>query len=128
MDTLANEFGFSSDQLQALASQAFDLLESGDLEGASVVFTGLVALDPTDAGIQAALGAVFHQQGKVGDAMSAYDAAIKLDGKTVLARVNRGELRCKKGDRGGVDDLKIAAGIPSAVQARAKSLLKLYAR
>jgi Flp pilus assembly protein TadD len=128
MTTLASEIGFSADQLQAVTSQAFDLVESGDLDGAVAVFTGLVALNPDDAGIQAALGSVFHQQGKVVDAMTSYDAAIKLDGNAVLARVNRGELRCKQGDRGGVDDLKIAAGIPSAVQARAKSLLKLYAR
>lgn len=128
MTTLASEIGFSADQLQAVTSQAFDLVESGDLDGAVAVFTGLVALNPDDAAIQAALGSVFHQQGKVEDAMAAYDAAIELDANAVLARVNRGELRCKKGDRGGVDDLKIAAGIPSAVQARAKSLLKLYAR
>jgi Flp pilus assembly protein TadD len=125
---LAQEFGFTSDQMQSMVSQAFDLIDADDLDGAAVVFTGLIALNPNDAGIQAALGAVFHQQGKVADAMVAYEAALKLDGKTVLARVNRGELRCKKGDRGGVEDLKIAAGIPSAVQARAKSLLKLYAR
>ena len=126
--TIAQEFGFTGDQMQSMVSQAFDLIDADEFGGAVDVFTGLLALNPGDAGIQAALGSVFHQQGKVEDAMSAYDAAIKLDGNTVLARVNRGELRCKKGDRGGVDDLKIAAGIPSAVQARAKALLKLYAR
>ena len=126
--TIAQEFGFTADQILSLVSQACDLIDADELDGAVDVFTGLLALNPGDAGVQAALGSVFHQQGKVADAMSAYDAAIKLDGNTVLARVNRGELRCKKGDRGGVDDLKIAAGIPSAVQARAKSLLKLYAR
>jgi predicted Zn-dependent protease len=128
MTTLAQHIGITSEQAQAITARAWDLVDVGELDGAAAVFTGLRALNPGDAGIQAALGSVFHQQGKVADAMSAYDAAIKLDGNTVLARVNRGELRCKKGDRGGVDDLKIAAGIPSAVQARAKSLLKLYAR
>ena len=128
MFTLAQEFGFTSDQMQALTSQAFDLIDAGDLDGAVVTFTGLLALNPNDAPIQAALGSVFHQQGKLSEALAAYDTAIKLDANTVLARVNRGELRCKRGDLGGLEDLKIAARIPTAVQARAQALVRLYAR
>ena len=126
--TFAQEFGFTSDQLQSLTSQAFDLIDAGDLDGAIVVFDGLLVLDPDDARIQAALGAVFHQQGKLSEARAAYDTALSLDANTVLARVNRGELRCKRGDLEGMEDLKIAAQIPSPVQARAQSLLQLYAR
>ncbi len=126
--TFAQEFGFTSDQLQALTSQAFDLIDAGDLDGAIVVFDGLLVLNPDDARIQAALGSVFHQQGKLSEARAAYDTALSLDANTVLARVNRGELRCKRGDLDGIDDLKIAAQISSPVQARAQSLLRLYAR
>jgi Flp pilus assembly protein TadD len=128
MTTLAQQFGFTADQLQALTSQAFDLIDAGDLDGAVAVFDGLLALNPEEARLQAALGSVFHQQGKLSEAMAAYDEALALDADAVLARVNRGELRCKRGDTGGVEDLKIAARIPSAVQARAQALVRLYAR
>ncbi len=128
MTTLAQEFGFTADQVQAISSQGFDLIDAGDLGGAAIVFNGLLALNPNDSGVQAALGSVFHEQGKLSEALAAYDTAISLDADTVLARVNRGELRCKRGDLGGLEDLKIAARIPSSVQARAKSLVRLYTR
>lgn len=128
MTTLAQHIGMTRDQTEAIAAQAFDLLEAGDLEGAAVLFDGLILLDPNDAGIRAARGSIFHQQGKLSEAMAAYEDALGLDGGTVLARVNRGELRCKRGDLGGLEDLKIAARIPSSVQARAQALVRLYAR
>ena len=128
MTSLAQFIGITADQSTAVVSQAFDLLEAGDLEGAAVLFNGMVLLDPNDASIQAALGAVFHQQGKLSEALAAYDSALAMDSDTVLARVNRGELRCKQGDLGGLEDLKMAARIPSSVQARAKALVRLYTR
>ena len=128
MTTLAQYIGITSDQLREITSQAFDLLEAGDLDGAAAVFIGLLALNPKDAGVQAALGSVFHEQGKLSEALAAYDTALTIDSNAVLARVNRGELRCKRGDLGGLEDLKIAARIPSSVQARAQALTRLYAR
>jgi Flp pilus assembly protein TadD len=128
MATLADELGFPRERMRFILDKAFDLLEAGDLDGALVLFNGLLALDPTDASIHAAFGSVLHEQGKFTDAETAYDTAIKLDGKAVLARVNRGELRCKRGDLGGLEDLRLAAGIESAVQQRAQVLLRRYAR
>lgn len=128
MTTLAQYIGITSDQTRAITSQAFDLLEAGDLDGAAAVFQGLVALNSRDAGVQAALGSVFHEQGKLSEALDAYDTALTIDGNAVLARVNRGELRCKRGDLGGLEDLKVAARIPSSVQARAQALTRLYSR
>jgi superkiller protein 3 len=128
MTTLAQYIGITADQQQAITSQAFDLLEAGELDGAVVIFNGLLVLNPFDAAIHAALGSVFHEQGKLTEALAAYDTAISIDGNTALARVNRGELRCKRGDLGGIDDLKIAARIPSAIQARAQAVLRLYSR
>jgi|APLak6261666879_1056058.scaffolds.fasta_scaffold02847_2 Flp pilus assembly protein TadD len=128
MHTLAQELGFPRERIRFILDKAFDLLEAGDLDGALVLFNGLLALDPGDASIHAAFGSVLHEQGKLTDAETAYDTAIKLDGKTVLARVNRGELRCKRGDLGGLEDLRLAAGIESAVQKRAQVLLRRYAR
>jgi Flp pilus assembly protein TadD len=128
MTTLAQAFGFTRDQAQAITEQAFNLLDAGDLDGAATVFTGLLALNPLDAGIHAALGSVFHQQGRTAEAIASYDEALELDGDTVLARVNRGELRCQAGQLEGIDDLRVAAGKPSAVQARAQRLLQRYLR
>lgn len=128
MTTLAQHIGITWKQTQAITARAFDLVDAGELDGAVDIFKGLLALDSKDAGVQAALGSVFHQQGKLSEALAAYDTAITLDRDAVLARVNRGELRCKRGDVGGLEDLKIAARIPSAVQARAQSLVRLYAR
>jgi protein O-GlcNAc transferase len=128
MTTLAQFIGITSSQAQAISGRGFDLLEAGDLDGAAVVFNGLLVLNPHDAGVQAALGSVFHEQGKLAEALAAYATALGLDGNTVLARVNRGELRCKRGDLGGLEDLKIAARIPSAIQARAQAAIRLYSR
>lgn len=128
MTTIAQQIGFTADQAQAITSQAFDLLEAGDLDGAAVIFNGLLVLNPNDAGVQAALGSIFHQQGKLTEARAAYDTALRLDGETMLARVNRGELRCKQGDLAGLEDLKIAARVASSVQTRAQGLVRLYCR
>lgn len=128
MTTLAQYIGITVDQAQAITSQAFDLMDAGNLEGAAVIFNGLLTLNPHDASAQAALGSVLHQQGKLSEARAAYDSAIAMDAHTVLARVNRGELRCKGGDLGGLEDLRVAARIPSSVQARAQALVRLYAR
>lgn len=128
MTTLAQEFGFTADQAEAITSKAFDLLESGEFDGAAVIFEGLLVLNPLDAGVHAALGTVRHEQGKLGDAEAAYSEALRLDAKTPLALVNRGELRCKRGDLGGLDDLKVAAGLSSPIQSRAQALISLYTR
>ncbi len=128
MTTLAQYIGITPDQAQAIVSRAFDLVDAGEFESAVDIFKGLLVLEPADASMHASLGSVFHQQGKLSEARAAYDTALSLDANTVLARVNRGELRCKRGDLEGMEDLKIAAQIPSPVQARAQSLLQLYAR
>lgn len=128
MTTLAQDFGITSDQAQALTSKAFDLLDAGDLDGAVIIFTGILVLNPYDAGVHAALGSVLHEQGKFAEAEVSYDEAIRLDGSTVLARVNRGELRLKRGDTTGFQDLEIAANAVSPIQRRAQNLLKFFAR
>jgi Flp pilus assembly protein TadD len=122
----AQQFGFTTDQLEAVRLRGFDLIDVGDHDGAAVVFSGLVQLAPTEAAHHAALGSVLQEQGKTDEALAAYDAAIRLESKSPLARVNRGELRCKRGDLKGIEDLKIAASVKSPVQARAQALLRRY--
>ena len=128
MDNFASEFGFTNDQLHAVAAKGFDLVEAGDLDGAATIFHGLVALSPTSGRFHAALGSVLQVQGQLSDAEASYNVALALDGDAVLARVNRGELRCMRADPGGIEDLKVAASSPSPVQARAQALLRRYAR
>jgi Flp pilus assembly protein TadD len=126
--TLASDIGFTQSQAQLLISKAFDLVDAGDLEGAESIFNGLLVLNPFDAAVHAALGSVLHEQGNVGAAEAAYDEAIRLDAASALARVNRGELRLRRGDRSGVRDLELAAAKRSPVQPRAQYLLRFYAR
>lgn len=128
MTTLAQQFGFTADQARAVAEKGFDLVDAGDFEGALVIFDGLLVLNPEDGSMHAARGSVFHQKGDLKAAEAAYDKAIEIDPKAVLARVNRGELRLKRGDKRGVEDLEVAASIDSAVKARAQQLLKAFKR
>lgn len=128
MTTFAQEFGFTADQARAVAEKGFDLVDAGDFEGALAIFDGLLVINPADGSMHAARGSVFHQKGDLEEAEAAYDKAIELDPKAVLARVNRGELRLKRGDAKGVDDLAIAASIDSPVKERAARILKSYKR
>lgn len=126
MTTLAQEFGFTTDQLEALRNRGFDLIEAGDHQEAVNVFQGLVELTPDEGSVHAALGAALQEQGKTDEAIAAYDEAIRLEAFAPLARVNRGELLCKRGDPKGLEDLRVAAGRKSAVQGRAQALLRRY--
>lgn len=123
MCTLAQQFGFTQAQARLVAAAGFDLLEAGDLEGAAVIFEGLLAINPRDGSLHAALGAVREEQGRLAEAEAAYSRAIDLDGKAMLARINRGTLRLRRGHRAGKTDLLVAAAEPSPVQARALATL-----
>lgn len=118
--------GFTSDQIHAITNAGFDLIESGDHDGAAIIFNGLIALNPNEAAIHAALGSVLQEQGKTDEALAAYHEAIRLESNSPLARVNRGELRLKQGDAKGIEDLRIAAGKKSPVQGRAQALLRRF--
>ncbi|MGA9524109.1 MAG: tetratricopeptide repeat protein, partial [Myxococcaceae bacterium] len=119
-------FGFSAADARMISSLAFDLLDAGQIDGAEKIFAGLLALNPKDASIRAALGAVFHKLGRIEDAEAEYEAALAIEPKAVLARVNRGELRLRRGDTEGVEDLKLAAGEDSPVHERAQHLLQCF--
>lgn len=128
MNALSGDFGFTYDQLNALTSQAFDLVDAGQLESAAAMFAGIVALCPRDAMLLTAYGSVLHLMGCHEDALTRYDEALAIDGALMRARVNRGDIRCSRGDLGGLDDLRLAANTPSRVQARARHLLARYSR
>ena len=125
--TLAETIGFTWSDAMTISEMAFDLVEAGNLDSAITLFHGLLALNPKHAAIQAALGAVYEKQGRLVEAEQAYSEAIEQNPETVLARVNRGALRLRRGDRSGMDDLQVAAGIESAVKEKAEQLLKTFA-
>lgn len=128
MQTPAQEFGFTASQAEALLEHACDLVDAGDLQAAAVTLSGLVALNPLDASLRAALGSVLHQQGKLHEASAAYDEALRLHPGAALARVNRGELWCQGGDPAGLAELRRVAASPGPVQRRAVELLRRYSR
>jgi Flp pilus assembly protein TadD len=128
MTTLAQELGFTSAQAVAIADKGYDLAEAGDVDGALVIFEGLLVLNPGDGSLHAARGAVLHQQQRLSEAEACYDAALELDPGAMLARCNRGELRVGRGDARGIHDLEIAASSDSQVRERARRLLKSLGR
>ena len=127
MTTLAQELNVTAELAKQIADRGYDLIEAGDFENALEIFDGLRLLNPRDGGAHAAAGAALHELGRHAEAEKAYDEALAIDARIVLARVNRGDLRCARGDRSGLDDLKFAAALRSPIQDRARALLKRYA-
>lgn len=126
MNDFASEFGFTSEQLDALSTRAFDLAGVGDHEGAAVILQGLIALVPDEPSYHSSLGVLLQQQGQLVEAEAAYDAAIAIWPKAAHALINRGELRCLRGDLGGLDDLRKAADPKSPVRTKAEALLRRF--
>ena len=79
MTTLAQEFGFTTSQAAAVAAKGAELFEAGDHDGAAIIYSGLLAINPMDAGAHAALAAVLEAQGKRAEAAAELDVAIELD-------------------------------------------------
>src|SRR5262245_41806122 len=125
--TMAEVIGFTFEEGRAIAEIDCDLAAAGRLEEARVLFEGLVEMNPKDAATRAALGTVYQRQGRLQEAVAEYTCAIRLDGTQPVALANRGELRLRQNDRGGVDDLVAAikadpSGITLAAR-RAKTLI-----
>jgi tetratricopeptide (TPR) repeat protein len=126
--TLAEEIGLTLEEARAIAQVACDAAEAGDLEGSKVVLESLVALNPRDRAVYAALGTVYQKLDLLPEAEAAYTAAI-TGGEHRMARINRAELRLKRGDQGGLEDLeslvKDAPHVIDQPAARAKILMDL---
>jgi Flp pilus assembly protein TadD len=130
--TIAEIVGFTFEDARAVAEIGVDLAAVGMLEEARILFEGLVEMNPKDAAAKAALGTVYQKQGRLKDAMVEYDAAIVIDETQPIALANRGELRLRQNDRGGLDDLVAATrGDPSGITSggrRARALLTALAQ
>jgi Flp pilus assembly protein TadD len=106
--TLAELQGVTYEQARAIGQVGCELSAAGRLEEARILFKGLVAMNPKDAGTHAALGTVLQRLGQSAEALAAYDAALALHPDHVVALANRGELRLRSGERAGVEDLRRA--------------------
>jgi Flp pilus assembly protein TadD len=130
--TLAEVTGFTFEEAKAIAEVGCDLAAAGRLEEARVLFEGLVEMNPKDAAARAALGTVYQKQGRLQEALAEYTTAIEMDATQPVALSNRGELRLRRNDRGGVEDLVAAVQSDpngaSVAGRRAKALLGAMAQ
>src|SRR3954470_25033488 len=130
--TIAEVAGFTFEEAKAIAEIGCDLAAAGRLEEARVLFEGLVEMNPKDAAARAALGTVYQKQGRLQEALAEYTTAIEMDETQPVALSNRGELRLRRNDGGGVEDLLAATrSDPSGLTIggrRAKALLSAMAQ
>lgn len=124
--TLAEHVGFTEQDAQRITQAGCDLFGSGQLESAAEVFEGLLALNPHDAFVHTAYGLVLKEQGDEVSAERAFDCAIEEDPKMPAALLNRGILLLKRGDLGGLDDLKAVSSLNSSVGQRARDILASF--
>jgi Flp pilus assembly protein TadD len=129
--TWAEIGGITFERAQQIAQVGCDFASAGQFDEARQIFEGLVAVNPKDAAAHAALGTVYQQLGRTSEALAEYDAAIAIDGKNPVARANRGEIRIKRGDLKGLEDLTQAVTADPAgelpASRRAQALLKAVA-
>ena len=64
--TLADLEGIPRAAIHRMAKRGFEFLERGDLQKATVVFEGLVSLDPYDAWLHTALGVTYQRDDRLG--------------------------------------------------------------
>lgn len=107
--TLAEVTGMTHEAALEIAREAEALARTGRLEEARVLFEGLVACNPKDAGAHAALGTLYEKLGRRQLAWDAFDRALALAPTHPVASLGRGELRLRVGDVGGVEDVQRAA-------------------
>lgn len=129
--TWAEVEGFTAEQAREIAIMACDLAQAGRLDDARQLLEGLVAMNPKDAGAQAALGTVYEKLQRPQEARRAYEMALAFDRTHPVALAGLGELRLRQGDAGGYADLLAAvASDPegkTAAGRRAQAIAKALA-
>jgi tetratricopeptide (TPR) repeat protein len=125
MSTLAESMGLTLEEGRAIAEVACDAAQAGQLSDAVALLEAVVVLNPRDSAAQTLLGTVYESLERWDDADKAYSAA--TDSGHPLAQLKRGELRLRRNDARGLDDLKrlVAANSTLDPQAvlRAKTFL-----
>ena len=103
--TWAELEGITAERAAKMAQTGCELADAGRLDEARQLFEGMTAINPKDGAAHAALGTVFQKLGRITDAIAEYDAALALEPENPVALGNRGELRIKRGELDGMDDL-----------------------
>lgn len=83
----------------AVGERAQAALDRGDLRQAEGELTALTALTPHSAEALQRLGRVFELQGRVAEAATCYDRALKLDPNYVGALIGMGRVEALRGNR-----------------------------
>ena len=124
--TLAEFAGLGRERLYEIAARAYELMNSGKLEEALVIYRGLVAADPFDSVFRCHLGAVELRRGRAEEAAAEFDAALRFNRANADAFAGRGEAKLHLGRlAAAVEDLRAAVALdpaalrPSTVRARA---------
>ena len=95
--TLKELKGYSDDELYAIAHQGYFFLMQGKNNEAKTLFEGLVAIDPRNDYYYRALGVIFHKLGDVDRALKQFTYAIRVNGRSPAAYVNRAEVYLTQG-------------------------------
>jgi tetratricopeptide (TPR) repeat protein len=124
--TLAEFAGLRREELYQIAQVGYQLLNGGRLEEARTVYRGLVAADPFDSVFRCHLAAAHLRLGDAEEAVSEFDAALRLNVANVDALSGRGEAQLNRGRIAeAVTDLAHALRLdpeakrPSTLRARA---------
>ncbi len=107
--TIGEYVGLDKKQLYEIAQKGYQLIQTGRLEDAKIIYKGLVAADPYDSVFHSQLGGLYFRQKDFDNAFKEYDSAIRLNLANVDALSGRGELYLMQEKyQEGIEDLKKA--------------------
>jgi thioredoxin-like negative regulator of GroEL len=104
MSTLAESMGLTLEEGRAIAEVACEAAQAGQVSDAAALLEAVVVLNPRDSAAQTLLGTLYESLERWDDADKAYGAATDSGHPTALLK--RGELRLRRSDARGLDDLK----------------------
>ncbi|MBI2567979.1 MAG: tetratricopeptide repeat protein [Candidatus Schekmanbacteria bacterium] len=124
--SLAQAKGFTTQDIVGIAHLAHMLYLQGKTDSAKIIFEGLEALEPNDAFIQSALGAIYLRDENEAAALRHLNRALELKPNDIYALCNRGELRLRASMfQEATEDLRRAIALdpdgndPAGMRARA---------
>lgn len=107
--TIAEYVGLSKEQLYNIAQKGYQLVETGQLEEAKIIYEGLVSADPYDSVFHCQLGGIYFKQKEFEKAFDEYNASIRYNLANVDALAGRGELYLMQEKyEDGIEDLRKA--------------------
>lgn len=107
--TIGEYVGLTKQQLYEIAQKGYQLVETGRLEEAKIIYQGLIAADPFDSVFHCQLGGIYFKQKDYENAFKEYDDSIRFNLANVDALAGRGELYLMQEKyREGIEDLKKA--------------------